>query len=160
MEAYKQEIIMLITATVATLGYAILFRLKPSRMPFAVIGGLVATVVYLVVRVPIQNDFVTNLVAAFAATVYSEICAITLKAPTTVFLLPSAIPLVPGSALYWTMDRVLHNDMDGLVYYGKIASQTGLGIALGIMIASVGTVIVRRTLHAVFSKNAANSKNK
>lgn len=160
MDAYKQEIIMLVTAAIATLGYAILFRLKPSRLSFAVIGGLVATVVYLVMRGLVENIFVINFVAAVAATVYSEICATCLKAPTTVFLLPSAIPLVPGSALYWTMDGLLQNDVEGFLSYAKVASQTGLGIALGIMMASLGAVIARRAAHSLRTDKGDGSKSK
>lgn len=159
MDGFRQEIVMLLAAALATLGYSILFRLKPSRLPFAIIGGIIATAMYIIMKRLVDNDFVANFIAAVIVTIYSEVCASLLKAPATVFLFPSNIPLVPGGALYWAMDRLLRGNIPEFLSFAATASQTGLGIALGIVIASLGAVMIRRIRAAKRNASAQNSQN-
>ena len=140
------DLIILVTAAISTLGYSILFRLKPVRLPFAVLGGFLASLVYLIMKDLVDNEFLANFVAATVVSTYSELCAYYLKAPTTVFLAPSNIPLVPGGALYWAMDSLMRGNMEAFLEYGSTASLTALGIASGIISVSLAFVGIRRII--------------
>lgn len=67
---------------------------------------------------------------------YCEIIARIIKEPTTITLVPSTIPLLPGSAIYYTMLSLINSDMAGAKSYGNSTILTGLGIALGAVISS------------------------
>ena len=59
------------------------------------------------------------------------------KLPTTVILMPSTIPLLPGSSIYYTMLYAITSDNDKFLNYAKSTVLTGLGISLGAVIATV-----------------------
>ena len=57
------------------------------------------------------------------------------KTPTTTFLVPSLIPLIPGGALYYTMNYALNEQWpafaDKAVYTLGLAAALALGIIAG-----------------------------
>ena len=95
-------LIQILTGTLGTLGYALVFHVRVKLLPAATMGGLVSWAVYLLIYFPTHNLFLASLIAAMAVYAWSEIMARLMKAPVTVFLLPGVIPLLPGSFLYYT----------------------------------------------------------
>ena len=101
-------IIKIIAGVVGTVGFAILFRLKPLHWIYAGLVGLFACISYFVVFNTTGDVFFANLFGAFVCAFISEIFARIAKTPTTVFVLPGIITLVPGSTLYYTMSNLLN----------------------------------------------------
>ncbi len=123
----------IIAGVVSTIGFAIIFRLQVKHIPLAAIDGLVACVVYFVCLEFISDDlFIANMLASFATAGFAEICARIGKAPSTIFLLPGCIALVPGGSLYNAMRCLLIKDFDEfgaqLLTTGKVAIAIGGGI--------------------------------
>ncbi len=87
-----------------------------------------------------------NLIPATIVTLYAELLARLVKAPATVFLIPSIIPLVPGGRLYYTMRAIV----DGNEIKAKIFAKQTLVIALGI---AVGIVIVSLVFYHISHKH-------
>ena len=126
-------IIKIIAGVISTVGFAIIFRLKVKHIPLAAIDGLVACVVYFVCLEFISDDlFIANMLASFATAGFAEICARIGKAPSTIFLLPGCIALVPGGTLYQAMRCLLIKDYNEfgaqLLTTGKVAIAIGGGI--------------------------------
>lgn len=67
------------------------------------LGGLLAWGSYLIFLYLGCSDVIGYLLSSMLITVYAEICARCFRAPATVFLMSSAIPLIPGGSLYRTM---------------------------------------------------------
>lgn len=152
-------IITIITAAFATLGFAMILNVNVRLLPFAFIGGIVAMLTYLVgMKLSADNLFLSNLLAAFVATLYSEICAVVLKAPATVFLLPCNVSLVPGGGLYYTMQALLLRDREAFVKNGSNTLSIALGIAAGIIIASILVHATRRMVSEIKYKTAVKNK--
>ena len=103
-------LIQILTGTLGTLGYALVFHVRVKLLPAATMGGLVSWAVYLLIYFPTHNLFLASLIAAMAVYAWSEIMARLMKAPVTVFLLPGVIPLLPGSFLYYTTLALLNED--------------------------------------------------
>ncbi len=141
-------IIKIIAGTISTLGFAILFRLKPSHWPFAVLDGLVACICYFGFTELFGGNFLPNLLAAFAASVLADLFARICKAPATVFILPGCIALVPGGTLYYAMSNLLSENREVAVEYFLITLTVGIGIGGGIIAAS----LLRVSLNAVARK--------
>jgi uncharacterized membrane protein YjjB (DUF3815 family) len=126
-------ILKIIAGVISTVGFAIIFRLRVKHIPLAALDGLVACVVYFCCLEFISEDlFIANMLAAFATAGFAEICARIGKAPSTIFLLPGCIALVPGGSLYNAMRGLLLKDYDEfaaqLLVTGKVAIAIGGGI--------------------------------
>ncbi len=129
--------VSILSALVATFGFAVLYNVEWKRLPVATLGGGIAWAVYMLVEQFTAEVFVMALAAGFVATFYSEIAAYFCRTPSTVFLIPCVIPLVPGSGLYYGMSSLIGKDYSAaLDYFGKTA-YIMLGVAGGIVAASL-----------------------
>ena len=70
---------------------------------------------------------------AILITIYSEIWARILKTPSTVILMPTVIPLIPGGSLYYAMDAALRHDMPQFFLKSQAAVGLAVALAAGIM---------------------------
>lgn len=134
----------LIMAGLGAVGFSILFYIKPRRLPLAALGGLITCGVYLVVQYFLGGEFIPNLAGAFLGAVFSEIMARKNKAPVPVYLVPCIITLVPGSLLYRTMNHFIQGNYALAGSYGLTALAVAVGIAGGIMAASVCGMLYNR----------------
>lgn len=141
-------ILKIIAGAIATLGFAILFRLKPSHWPFAMLDGFFACVCYFAFTELFGGNFLPNLLAAFVASVFADLFARICKAPSTVFILPGCIALVPGGTLYYAMSNLLSENREVAVEYFLITLTVGIGIGGGIIAAS----LLRVTIQAISKK--------
>ena len=82
------------------------------------------------------------MIGSMVATIISEILARVLKSPTTVFLIPSIIPFVPGAMLFYMMYNLINGNIDKFNTYFSNLGLASLGIAVGIILASVFAQVV------------------
>lgn len=143
----KDIIIQLVTALLGSLGFALLFQLRKGLLVAAAIGGLVNWGVYLLVDRFVDGFFLPCFVAAAVAVIYCEVAARVLKAPVTLFLVPSVVPSVPGSALFYTMSGIVRQDWAAAKSFGLKTAEFALGIAAGICLAVVVFSIVNSIVH-------------
>ena len=153
----KEILIQLVTAFLGALGFALLFGLHKRHLFFASLGGMITWGIYLLIHIFLQTPFLANLIASvfavspFLANLIASVFAVSFaealahwrKCPATLFVMPSIIPLVPGSSLYYTMSYAVQNDLDKAHIYGQQTLITALAIAAGISF-----VTACRELHA------------
>jgi len=149
----REELIMFITGIVGTIGFSILFGVRPKHLLFATIGGMIACGCSLL-SAPL-GAFVSSTIAAFCATLYSEIMSRARKAPVVTFLTPSLIVLVPGGALYYTVANIISKNYTDASEYGLKTLDTCLGIAAGILVASLCFTIFLNIKKKLKNKKAA-----
>lgn len=134
METY---IIQLITGTIGSLGFALIFNVNRRLLLPASLGGLFAWGVYLIFGEWLGlNLLVANVIAGAFCQIYSEVMARVMKTPATVICIPAIIPLIPGGALYRTMYSAVHQNWEMCRFYGYQTLQTALGIAVGLSFVS------------------------
>ena len=144
----EEIIIKIIAGTIATFGFAILFRLKPSHWPFAVIDGLFACICYFGFTELFGGNFLPNLLAAFVASLFADVFARMCKAPSTVFILPGCIALVPGGTLYYAMSNLLSENREVALEYFLTTLTIGIAIGGGI----IGASLLRVAIQAISRK--------
>ena len=138
--------IMIIMGVIATIGFGIIFNNKYKHLPIVTFGGLVATVVYLLGSQLSSNEFISVMLGTVVATLLAEMLARVFKSPTTVFLMPAIIPFVPGARLFFMMYSLLNGDMVAAKANFTTLTLASLGIAVGVIIASVfAQVIIKIT---------------
>lgn len=128
----EKVVIQLITAFLGSLGFAILFHLRRELLFPASLGGLFSWGIYLLGMEVWENVFGACLLAAAFSAFYAEVLARALKAPSTLFFIPTVVPLIPGNPLYQTMSCVVRGDFFMARQDAFLTLQYALAIALGI----------------------------
>lgn len=142
-------IIQVITASLGSLGFAIIFKMKRRHLVQASLGGGLTWLVYLLCVYFKMNIFFSNLVATIFATAYSDVVRRICRTPRTVFVIPCVVPLIPGSSLYYAMSAIVASDAEQAEFF---AVQTGLvagAIAFGILLFTVFYNIIRTIRRSV-----------
>ena len=136
-------LIQILMGTLGTLGFNILFHIQGKKLVLATLGGLISWSVFLAAAPVIPGEAVRYFLSAIVITVYSEAMARLVKTPTTTFLVPSAVPLIPGSSLYYTMNYALNHQW---VKFGNQAFYTlelAAALALGIIAVTTTLRLIR-----------------
>jgi uncharacterized membrane protein YjjB (DUF3815 family) len=130
-------IIQIITALVATFFFAVMFNIKGRKLIFASFGGMLAWISFLIVNYFSKSEFISCFFAAVVFSVYAEIMARILKTPTTTFIIPAFIPLVPGSYLYYALKAAMARDIS--LFLEKAYSTLGVVVSLsaGILLVNI-----------------------
>jgi len=131
-----QSILQVACAGLGTLGFALFFRVRAVHLPAATLAGVLSWSAYLVIHAAGGSVFFSTLVAALLVCLWAETMARRRKAPATIFLVSGIVPLLPGSALFYTMDSVVQGDMDTFLAKAAETVFVAVAIAGGILIAS------------------------
>ena len=122
--------------TVALLGIAVIFDVPPKKMLWAIIGSIISCIIMLIGDKYGLDPLLTNMLATALPCVYCEMMARLLKTPTTVFMIPSLLPLVPGSRLYYTMFYLFSGEQQLFLDNMLIAVKICTGIAMAIIVVT------------------------
>lgn len=125
------------TAVFGVVGCALSFNLSRKHIIPATLGGFGTAFLYAIISNLTANVFIINFISTLFTAVYSEIYARRQKAPAILFLLPSVIPILPGSYLYYTMECLANADIKSAFNYGSMALWTSLGIGFGLIFVYV-----------------------
>ena len=142
----SEEWMQIAAALSGSLGFGLIFNLNHKKLYAAAIGGGVCWIAYLVFDHFLANDYEAAFFASAIVLVYAEIMARVLKTPVTVFSLIGTIPIIPGAALYRTMDALIQSDYEQFGTQGIYTLLFAICMAAGIVI---GTVIFK-----LFEKSA------
>lgn len=140
----RKEIIQVILAFFAALGYAIVFNVKKSHMLYAALNGLMVWIIYLVAVRYLKNVLIASMIASVFAATYGEVLARIRKAPSTQFTIIGIIPLVPGSSLYYTMIYCVSQNWGEVKQFAKLTVEYALGLAIGISVVWALANMIRR----------------
>lgn len=144
-----------ITAFVASIAFAIIFRVNKRHLLWAGIGSIVTFAIYYLLD---DRLFLAAIVSAMFTALYSEISARVHKAPTLVFLITGVIPTVPGRYLYNTMRCFVEGNWAGGASYFLDTMTIALGIAAGVVSIAIGWGMIADTVKKYFPNLRAKFK--
>ena len=144
-----------ITAFVASIAFAIIFRVNKRHLLWAGIGSIVTFAIYYLLD---DRLFLAAIVSAMFTALYSEISARVHKAPTLVFLITGVIPTVPGRYLYNTMRCFVEGDWSNGATYFLDTMTIALGIAAGVVSIAIGWGMIADTVKKYFPNLRAKFK--
>lgn len=136
-------IIQIIMGGLGTLGFNILFHIRGRKLLLATLGGVISWTVFLAAGPVLPSESARYFLAAAIITVYGEILARVEKTPTTTFLVPSAVPLIPGSALYYTMNYALNRQWTAFGAQALYTLELAVSLALGIIAVTTLSRLLR-----------------
>ncbi len=141
------NVMLVIYSFFASFGLGIVFRIEKKLLLYAGLGGALTRIVYLYLLSTVSESFIYSFLAALCASLYAEFMAWYKKRPSTVFLYPSIIPLIPGSLLYHTVVGILLKDTEKMMANGEQCIHALVGLGIGFVIASMVVHYKRNYLH-------------
>jgi uncharacterized membrane protein YjjB (DUF3815 family) len=129
---------------VASLGFGLLFRITGKNLILAGLGGALTRAVFLLCMYLTDQRFVFTFLAAMFAAFYAEYLAVHKKMPSTVFLYPSIIPLIPADLLYYAVTGLLTRDFDSFLLNAEKLALGLTGLCFGFVVASTMAFYLRR----------------
>ena len=138
--------VQILMGGLGTLGFNLLFHIRGKKLVLATLGGVISWTVFLILESLLPGEAVRYFIAAAVVTVYGEILARVEKTPTTTFLVPSIIPLIPGSALYYTMNYALNKQWSQFAGQAFYTVQLALALAVGIIAVTTAVRLVTTAL--------------
>ena len=133
----------LIIIVVGTTAFCLLFHLPKRHLPLALFGTALCWGLYRLLYARIDNLLCAVLVVSMVSAAYAELVAKHVRAPATLFLIPTLIPLVPGNSVYLMMLGLVRGDREAMELYGTLTAQWAVGLAAGISLVAV----VHQILH-------------
>lgn len=124
----------ILTAVIGTVAFSAMLYLPKSKIIYVLFGSLITASAYAILFRFGVSILISTILSAFLGSLYSEIIARLKRTPSTVILLPSTIPLLPGGSLYYTMFYFINYNKKQFLSYLKETAEIGFGIALGILI--------------------------
>ena len=129
----------------ASTGFSIVFNIQLKDLPFAALGGVIVRVVHILFKLAFPAyAFVYTIFAAFFAALYSEILAITKKEPSTLYLYPSIVPLIPGDLFYYTALGIVWGNVSIFTKFGPDLALSLVGISVGFVLCSTIVHYIRK----------------
>lgn len=136
-----------------TLGFCPILNVPKNKIIWVTLGAAISASIFETLYSNFGfGIFISTFAAALTIGVYSEIIARIIKTPSTVILLPSTIPLLPGGSLFYAMNNLVSGSTNHFIKYAVETINTGVGIALGAVGASICVMIIR-----YFRKNSKES---
>ncbi len=120
----------------ASIGFGIVFRIHGLDLIPAGLGGALTRFVYIMMMQVTDVRLMYTTVAAVFAALYGEFLANATKDPSTFFIYPSIIPLIPGDLFYYTMRGIIQSDAQMFTTNGSQCLLALAGMSIGFVLAS------------------------
>lgn len=135
-----------ILAFIGSIAPAMVMNIEKRVLLWAGLGGMLGFCTAFAFN---PSSLFFGMLQIFAGTlvvgIYSEIMAIFLKNPSTVFCISGIFPLVPGISAYQTMKFLVENNLNKAAFYAVDTALKAFTIAFGIMIVTALFRFIRRT---------------
>lgn len=133
-----EELTQLTAALFGSLGFAAFFNIRGKKLAFATLGGLTAWAIYLAAARVTDNPYLCGFTASVLITLYAECMARIHKTPVTVFLVSAAVPLIPGAALYRSMNYLMHQRWEAFAAESAYTLLFAASMSAGITFTTLG----------------------
>lgn len=128
-----EMLIQVIGAFIAAAALPIIFNIPKRHIIADAVVGAIGWYCYLLCLKATGIVFAT-LFASMLVAFLSSVLARIMRAPTTVFLIPGILSMVPGTSIYRVVYYIIHNDQENTRYYLMETLQIAAMIVFAILI--------------------------
>ena len=136
--------ILVALSFIASVGFGVVFRITPKDLLFAGLGGALARIALLTLTPVISSRLLYMTLSASVAALYAEFFAVTRRQPSTYFVYPSIIPLIPGDLFYYAITGIYLGAREWVELNGINCLISLAGLSVGFVLASTFVIHVRR----------------
>ena len=126
----------------------ITFKITPGDLFFAGIGGALSRIVLLASTSTTRHPLLIATIAALVAALYAEILANQRKDPSTYFIYPSILPMIPGGSFYYMIIGIYFADREMFLANGRECILTLCGMSIGFVLSSIISHYIRKMRHS------------
>ncbi|MBQ7543951.1 MAG: threonine/serine exporter family protein [Synergistaceae bacterium] len=145
--AMTDPVILVVLSYIASVGFGIVFMIPPKDLWLAGLGGALARLALVSLTPVTDNRLLFVTLSAMAAALYAEFLAVTRKQPSTYFVYPSIIPLIPGDLFFFAMVGLYLGDRASVESYGVNCLLSLAGLSIGFVLSSTVAHHVRRSYY-------------
>lgn len=142
--------LLILLSFTASVSFGVVFRIPAKDLPWAGFGGVITRIVLILVGLTGANRLVLITSGALAASLYAEFMATLRKDPSTYFVYPSIVPLIPGDLFYYSLIGIYVTDRAMFEWYGVNCLLTLLGMSIGFVLSFTIAHYVRKFRHKRF----------
>ena len=146
---------MLFAAAVGIGGYSLMARASLRSLLPSLVVGVIGTGVYLISLEFGLPEFASNFFGATLIYIGCAISAKLFKAPTTIFLIPAQIILVPGKYLYHTFSHLLADEYmlawESCLLTFEVSAGIACGLVCGLIVYSL-IISIKRPIAGMIRK--------
>lgn len=129
--------VQLISCGVASMGFALVFKAAVKQSVYAGVGGAVNCACYVAVKYLCGNDFAAVMAGAAFVAAYAYWMSRVHRAPATIFLTTSIMPVIPGATLFYMMHGFVQSDYGMASQQTILLAQTCLAVAFGFLVIEI-----------------------
>ncbi len=142
---------------IISVGFCVIFNVKGRDIYYGGVGSALGWLLYLICYRRFGSIVGGYFFATVATTLYSEYMAVYRKKPSTIFLIPSIIPFVPGGGVFRAMSAWLNGDEDTFLTQGRYSITVAGAIAMGIILG-VSTTRLQKSVAKLLRERMENKK--
>ncbi len=128
--------VMVILSFIASVGFGIVFRIPPKDLWLAGLGGALARIALLTLTPLMPGRLSYMTVSALIAALYAEFLAVKRRQPSTYFVYPSIIPLIPGDLFFFSLTGLYIGNISGFINNGVNCLISLSGLSIGFVLSS------------------------
>ena len=140
-------VFLLILSFLASMNFGVVFRIPPHDLLRAGVGGLLTRAALLITTPFISNRAAYIFIAALVGALYAEVLAVKRRDPSTYFVYPAIIPLIPGDLLYYSVMGLYIGDRAMAEGNGYNCLLALVGMSVGFVLSSIIAHYVRKLSH-------------
>ena len=135
--------------------FGVVFRIPNYDLWRAGLGGALTRIALLLLAPVFPQRLAYVTLAALTAALYGEILATRRRDPSTYFIYPAIVPLIPGDLFYYSLVAMYLGDWKMFANNASNCLLTLLGMSIGFVLSSIIAHYVRRVRHARLVKHQA-----
>ncbi|MBR0426094.1 MAG: threonine/serine exporter family protein [Clostridia bacterium] len=143
----SDPILLVLLSFGASTCFGFVFRIAPRDLWIAGLGGVLTRIVLLVMQQFTGTRLLFITVAAMAASLYAELWARKERDPSTYFLYPAIVPLIPGDLFYYSLVGLYRQDRAMFETNGVNCLLVLCGMSIGFVLSSIIAHQIRRRKH-------------
>lgn len=136
-EGFAYYLFTILGVLTVSVGFALFFHIPYKRLVLIVPVTAISYACLILINHFTGNSFAATLVAAAVASVFAETFARVYRCPTTIYLIPSVLPLIPGGQLYNAMYHLVRLNGDMAWSFGLQAILLFVALGVGLSAVSV-----------------------
>ncbi|MBQ3290842.1 MAG: threonine/serine exporter family protein [Mogibacterium sp.] len=120
----------------ASVGFGVVFEIPPHDLWRAGIGGVLTRLVLIFLPGVVHYRLIFTGAAALVAALYAEFLASKRRDPSTYFVYPAIIPLIPGDLFFYAILGTLYGNWTMAMANGGSCIVALLGMSIGFVLSS------------------------
>lgn len=132
---------------VASASFGAVFRIPTEDLWLAGIGGALTRIALLILAPLVPQRLVYVTLSALVAALFAELLATARRDPSTYFVYPAIVPLIPGDLFYYALVGLYIGDRQLMSSSALNCLLTLLGMSIGFVLSSIIAHYIRKMRH-------------